>query len=257
MIRTRTALAATVAAALTLAACGDDDGNDTAAPVESVADDDMSDDEMSDDMADDDMSDDDEMSDDDMADDDMADDDMADDEMSDDDMADDDMAEDDMADDDMADDDMSDDDMSDEMSMNDVMSRIVDRDDLSVLDDAIHAAGLQDALHDGGPFTVFAPTDEAFTAYLGEMGMTADDVFADTATLTTLLQAHVVEGSDDAAMVMEMDGQAFTTLAGNELAVTVDGDTVMVGDATVLEYDLTADNGVIHVIDTVLTPPAG
>ncbi len=262
MIRTRTALAATVAAALTLAACGDDDGNDTAAPVESVADDDMADDDMADDdMADDDMADDDmaddDMADDDMADDDMADDDMADDDMADDDMADDDMADDDMADDDMADDDMADDDMADDMSMNDLMSRIIDRDDLTVLDDAIHAAGLQDALHDDGPFTVFAPTDEAFAAYLGEMDMTADDVLADTDALTTLLQAHVVEGSDDAAMVMDMDGQAFTTLAGSELTITVDGDTVMVGDATVVEYDITADNGVIHVIDTVLTPPAG
>ena len=50
---------------------------------------------------------------------------------------------------------------------------------------------------------------------------------------------------------------SFTTLAGNELAVTVDGDTVSVGGATVTEYDLIADNGVVHVIDMVLTPPAG
>ena len=234
MIRTRTALAATVAAALTLAACGDDDGNDTAAPVESVE----------------------SVADDEMADDDMADDEMAGDEMADDEMADDDMADDDMADD-MADDDMADDDMADDMSMNDLMSRIIDRDDLTVLDDAIHAAGLQDALHEGGPFTVFAPTDEAFAAYLGEMDMSADEVLADTDALTTLLQAHVVEGSDDAAMVMDMNGQAFTTLAGSELTIIVDGDTVMVGDATVVEYDIAADNGVIHVIDTVLTPPAG
>ena len=224
MIRTRTALAVTVAAAITLAACGDDDSStDTAAPVETTADDEMSDDmddEMSDDM-------DDEMSDD------------MDDEMSDD-----------------MDDEMSDD-MDDEMSMNDVMSRIIERDDLTVLDDAIHAAGLEDTLHTGGPFTVFAPTDEAFAAYLGEMGMTADDVFADVDALILLLQAHVVDGTDDAAMVMDMDGQSFTTLAGNDLTVTVDGDVVMVGDATIVEYDIVADNGVIHVIDTVLTPPAG
>ena len=216
MTRTRNSIAVAVAATLALAACGDD-GND--------ADDTASPPDSTE----------------------MADDDMADDEMADDDMADDEMADDDMADDEMADDDMS---------MNDVMGLIMGRDDLTALDDAIHAAGLQDTLHDGGPFTIFAPNDDAFAAYLGEMGMTADDVFADTDALTVLLQAHVVEGADDAAMVMEMDGQDFTTLAGNELTLAVDGDTVMVGGATVVEYDVLADNGVIHVIDTVLTPPA-
>jgi uncharacterized surface protein with fasciclin (FAS1) repeats len=194
----------------------------------------MADDEMADEMADDEMADE------------MADDEMADDEMADDEMA-----------DEMADEEMADEMADDEMSMNDVMSVITGRDDLTVLDEAIHAADLQDTLHEGGPFTVFAPTDEAFAAYLGEMDMTADDVLADPDALTVLLQAHVVEGSDDAAMVMSMDGQTFTTLAGNELTVTVDGDTVMVGDGTIVEYDVLADNGVIHVIDTVLTPPAG
>jgi uncharacterized surface protein with fasciclin (FAS1) repeats len=149
---------------------------------------------------------------------------------------------------------MADDEMADEM--NDVMSLIVNRDDLSVLNDAIHATGLQDMFHNDGPFTVFAPTDAAFADYFGEMGMTADDLLGDVDALTALLQAHVVAGSDDSAMVMGMDGQSFTTLAGNELSVSVAGDTVTVGDATVLEYDVTADNGVIHVIDTVLTPPA-
>jgi uncharacterized surface protein with fasciclin (FAS1) repeats len=137
------------------------------------------------------------------------------------------------------------------------MSLIVNRDDLTVLDEAIHAAGLNDVLHDDGPFTVFAPTDDAFAAYLGDMGTTAEDVLADVDALTVLLQAHVVAGTDDAAMVMGMDGQSFTTLAGNELAVAVDGESVMIGDAMIVEYDLLADNGVIHVIDTVLAPGAG
>ncbi|MEZ5165179.1 MAG: fasciclin domain-containing protein [Acidimicrobiales bacterium] len=173
---------------------------------------------------------------------------MADDEMADDEMADDEMADDEMADDEMADDEMA--------EMNDVMSVIINQGDLSILDDAIHAAGLNDVLHNDGPFTVFAPTNAAFEAYLGEMGMSADELFADVDALTTLLQAHVVEGTDDSAMVMGMDGKSFTSLAGGELTVAVDGDTVTVGDATILEYDLTADNGVIHIIDTVLTPPA-
>ena len=270
-MRTRKPAALAIVAALTLAACGgDSDEPVVEAPTETttsddeMADDDMADDDMADDdMADDDMTDDDmtddDMTDDDMTDDDMTDDDMTDDDMTDDDMTDDDMTDDDMADDDMTDDDMTDDDMTDDdmTDMNDVMSLILGRDDLSILDDAIHAADLNDALHDDGPFTVFAPTNAAFEAYLGEMGMSAEDVLADTAALTTLLQAHIVEGTDDSAMVMEMAGQSFTTLAGNELAVVVDGEIVMVGGATVTEYDLSASNGVIHVIDAVLTPPAG
>jgi pentapeptide MXKDX repeat protein len=256
-MRTHKPAALAIVAALALAACGGDSEDPVAsAPVEDdeMADDEMSDDEMADDeMADDEMGDD-EMGDDEMADDEMADDEMGDDEMADDEMADDEMADDEMADDEMADDEMADDEMAD---MNDVMSVIIGRDDLTVLDDAIHAAGLNDTLHNDGPFTVFAPTNEAFAVYLGEMGMSAEDALADTETLTTLLQAHVVAGTDDSAMVMDMAGQSFTTLAGNELAIVVDGDVVMVGGATVTVYDLSASNGVIHIIDTVLTPPAG
>lgn len=135
-----------------------------------------------------------------------------------------------------------------------VVSVVAGRSDLSTLVAAIQAAGLGEALHGEGPFTIFAPTDAAFEAYLGEMGMTAADVLADTAGLTALLQAHVVAGNDDSAMVMSMADQSFTTLAGTSLAVTVDGETVMVGNATVVEYDLQASNGVVHVIDAVLAP---
>jgi uncharacterized surface protein with fasciclin (FAS1) repeats len=63
--------------------------------------------------------------------------------------------------------------------------------------------------------------------------------------------------TEDSEMVMGMDGQTFTTLNGAPLEVSVDGDTVMVGEATILRYDIVASNGVVHVIDTVLTPPAG
>jgi len=65
----------------------------------------------------------------------------------------------------------------------------------------------------------------------------------------------VVTMMEDSEMVMGMDGQTFGTLDGAPLDVTVDGETVMVGDATVVRYDLSASNGVIHVIDTVLIPP--
>ena len=156
-----------------------------------------------------------------------------------------------MAEDSMAEDSMAEDSMAEDTG---VVSVVAGRSDLSTLVTAIQAAGLGEALHGEGPFTIFAPTDAAFEAYLGEMGMTAADVLADTAGLTALLQAHVVAGNDDSAMVMSMADQSFTTLAGTPLAVTVEGDTVMVGNATVVEYDLQASNGVVHVIDAVLAP---
>jgi transforming growth factor-beta-induced protein len=119
------------------------------------------------------------------------------------------------------------------------------------------AAEIMDGLHGDGPFTLFAPTDEAFAAYLEAAGMTQDQVFADPVMLRRVVEHHIVEANDDAEMVMGMAGQSFTTAAGTPLAVAVEGETVMVGEATVLRYDLQASNGVIHVIDTVLTPPAG
>jgi uncharacterized surface protein with fasciclin (FAS1) repeats len=136
----------------------------------------------------------------------------------------------------------------------DIVDTAIAAGDFTTLVAAVQAAGLEATLRGDGPFTVFAPTDAAFQTYLGEMGMTADDVLADPAALTALLQAHVVAGDDDSAMVMSMADQSFTTLAGTPLAVTVDGDTTMVGNATIVEYDLAASNGTVHVIDAVLAP---
>jgi transforming growth factor-beta-induced protein len=128
--------------------------------------------------------------------------------------------------------------------------------DLGMFLEATEAAGIMDGLHGTGPFTVFVPTDEAFEAYLSDAGMTQTEVFADAGTLQRLVEHHIVAMSEDAEMVMAMDGQSFTTEAGTPLEVTVDGETVMVGDATVERYDIQASNGVIHVIDAVLIPPA-
>lgn len=128
--------------------------------------------------------------------------------------------------------------------------------DLGTYLGATEAAGIMDGLHGTGPFTVFIPTDEAFEVYLEEAGMTQTEVFGDAAMLRRLVEHHIVEMTEDADMVMAMDGQSFTTAADTTLEVTVDGDTVMVGDATVERYDIQASNGVIHVIDAVLVPPA-
>ena len=173
-------------------------------------------------------------------------------------MADDEMSE---TTDEMSDDEMSDDEMSDDMSDEEMAAAEGDlvvvassRDDLTTLVAAIEAAGLAETLANDGPFTIFAPNDEAFMDYLGEMGMTAEDALADTTFLSTLLQGHVVEAADDSGMVAGMVDNPFVSLAGTELPVTVNGDMITIGGAEIVEADIFATNGVIHVIDTVLAP---
>jgi transforming growth factor-beta-induced protein len=142
-----------------------------------------------------------------------------------------------------------------EMMDEDVLAVAAAEGDLDTFLGALEAAGIMEDFHGEGPFTLFIPTDEAFSAYMEESGMTQEEVFAGAEMLQSVLGYHVVAMMEDSEMVMGMDGQTFTTLNGAPLEVTVDGETVMVGDATVLRYDLSASNGVIHVIDSVLVPP--
>ena len=245
-MRTRNLSALVAIGALTLAACGGDADDAAVAPAaESSVAAPATSDEMSGD----------EMSDDEMSDDEMSDDEMSGDEMSGDEMSGDEMSDDEMSDDEMSDDEMSDDEMSDDMSDGgDVQSIINGRPDLSTFDAVLHSTGLDDLLHGDGAFIVFAPTDEAFAAYLGEMGMTADDVVAEGEALRSLVEGHIVAATESAEMVMGVDGQVFTALAGGDLAVAVDGDTVTLNGVTISEYDVVGTNGVIHVIDGVLAP---
>ena len=122
---------------------------------------------------------------------------------------------------------------------------------------AVQAAGLVDTLSGEGPFTVFAPTDEAFASALEALGITAEELLADTETLTSILTYHVIAGEVPSSDVVTLDGQSVATVNGAEVGITVDGDMVMVNDSTVTAVDVDASNGVIHVIDTVLLPPAG
>lgn len=115
---------------------------------------------------------------------------------------------------------------------------------------AVQAAGLEDTLSEEGPFTVFAPTDEAFDA-LPEG--TLDDLLEDEEALTNVLLYHVADGELMAADVVEME--SIETLQGEELTVNVTDDTVMVDGATIITTDIEASNGVIHVIDAVMIPP--
>lgn len=128
--------------------------------------------------------------------------------------------------------------------------------DFTVLVEAVQAAGLVDTLSGPGPFTVFAPTDAAFAEALTTLGITKEQLLADTDKLKTILTYHVVPGEVMAADVMTMNGEDVATVAGPTVKVTVDGSTVMVNDATVTTADIKASNGVIHVIDKVLLPPS-
>ena len=128
--------------------------------------------------------------------------------------------------------------------------------DFTTLVAAVEAAGLVETLQGEGPYTVFAPTDDAFAAALEDLGLTAEELLADTETLTSILTYHVVEGEVPAADVVTLDGEEVPTVNGATVEIGVDGETVTVNDATVIATDIFATNGVIHVIDSVLLPPA-
>jgi uncharacterized surface protein with fasciclin (FAS1) repeats len=134
--------------------------------------------------------------------------------------------------------------------------------DFSTLVAAVDAAGLDGALSDPeATLTVFAPTNEAFAAALDALGLTAEELLADTETLTAILTYHVlgdtVTSSDLAAA--DTEEITVTTLSGEDLTVLVGDDgSVSFADqtATVAMADIEASNGVIHVIDAVLLPPS-
>ena len=111
-------------------------------------------------------------------------------------------------------------------------------------------AGLVQALRAAGPFTVFAPTDDAFKAV---PAATMDAVFADPALLTAVLTFHVVAGQNLKLADMP-DGTVLTTLQGNTLTITKKGDKTFVNDIEIVAGDVPATNGTIHVISGVLVP---
>ena len=117
---------------------------------------------------------------------------------------------------------------------------------------ALVHADLVTALQGDGPFTVFAPTDDAFAA--AGIDLTTFDTDEENATLVDILTYHVYAGSVEAAEVT--DGMTATMLNGDDATFTVTSESVMIGDATVTMADVMASNGIIHVIDKVLMPPA-
>lgn len=133
----------------------------------------------------------------------------------------------------------------------------------STLVSAVTAAGLGETLSGEGPFTVFAPTNDAF-AKIDEATLT-ELTTNDTETLGNILTYHVVEGTVDAATLTAAieeageEGYTITTVNGGTLTATIDGGSVILtdatgGTATVTATDVEASNGLIHVIDTVVMP---
>jgi len=137
-------------------------------------------------------------------------------------------------------------------AQNSVVDIIVNSADHDTLEAAVVAAELADDLSGPGPFTVFAPTDAAFAALPSG---TIETLLVDpTGTLAQILLYHVVAGQ--ALSTSLSDGQTITTLQGEDITVTVGMNGVMINGATVVVADITATNGVVHVIDAVLLPPA-
>jgi uncharacterized surface protein with fasciclin (FAS1) repeats len=130
-----------------------------------------------------------------------------------------------------------------------VVDTIAGNPELSTLSDLVQKSGLAPVLSAVGPYTVFAPSNAAFKALPTK---TMQTLATDPAALKDLLTYHAVAGKLDAASIKN---GSLTTVQGGKLAVAKAGTFVTVEDAMVTQADVAASNGVVHVIDRVLTPP--
>ncbi|MEJ2215397.1 MAG: fasciclin domain-containing protein [Gemmatimonadota bacterium] len=133
----------------------------------------------------------------------------------------------------------------------DIVTVAVEAGNFTTLATALKAADLVEVLRGEGPFTVFAPTDEAFAKLPAG---TLDSLLKDPARLRAILTYHVVAGRVPAAAAMKLSRAK--TVNGASLAIKVMNGHVRVDDATVVQADIMASNGVIHVIDRVVLPPS-
>lgn len=132
--------------------------------------------------------------------------------------------------------------------MPDIVDTAINAGSFNTLVTAVTTAGLDTALKGEGPFTVFAPTDEAFSKLVSG---TVESLLQDIPKLRQILEYHVVSGKVMAADVVKTD--SVETVEGSSLKIDA-SNGVKVNDATVVTPDVEAENGVIHVIDTVLIP---
>ena len=133
----------------------------------------------------------------------------------------------------------------------DIIETAVAAGTFNTLAKALTAAGLVETLKGAGPFTVLAPTDEAFAKIPAK---DLEALLADKAALTKVLTYHVISGNVPASQVTTLTEA--TSLEGSKISIkVVDGKVVLNGASTVVTPDVAASNGVIHVIDTVIMPP--
>jgi uncharacterized surface protein with fasciclin (FAS1) repeats len=133
---------------------------------------------------------------------------------------------------------------------NDIVQTAISAGNFTTLATALTEAGLVDALKGEGPFTVFAPTDEAFKN-LPDGAL--EGLLKDKEALKNVLLYHVVSGKVSSKEVVDLDKA--TTLNGSDLKIKASDGKVMINDAQVTSADVMASNGIIHVIDKVLLPP--
>ncbi len=133
----------------------------------------------------------------------------------------------------------------------DIVDTAISAGNFNTLATALQAAGLVDALRGEGPFTVFAPTDEAFAKLPAG---TLEELLRPEkkSDLQNILKYHVVSGKVMAADVIALSSA--DTLQGERLDIRAQGGNVMVEDASVIQTDIECSNGVIHVVDTVMLP---
>ncbi len=134
------------------------------------------------------------------------------------------------------------------VSAKDIVETATDAGSFKTLVTALQAAGLTETLKGKGPFTVFAPTDEAFSKLPAG---TLDALLKDKEKLSQILTYHVVSGS---VMAKDVKAGDVPTVSGKSIKVTAEGGRVKVDNANVTKTDIKADNGVIHVIDAVVIP---
>jgi uncharacterized surface protein with fasciclin (FAS1) repeats len=133
----------------------------------------------------------------------------------------------------------------------DIVDTAVAAEQFKTLVTAVQAAELVDVLKGEGPFTVFAPTDKAFAKVSKEQ---LASLLKDKEKLQSVLTYHVVPGAVMAADVVKL--KSAKTVQGKPVTIAVRDDKVKINNATVVKTDIACSNGVIHVIDTVLLPPA-
>ena len=136
--------------------------------------------------------------------------------------------------------------------MHDIIDTAVAAGSFKTLAAAVTAAGLVPTLKGAGPFTVFAPTDDAFAKLPAG---TVDALLKDIPKLKSILTYHVVSGKVMAADVMTMDGKTAKTVNGADLMISTKDGVKLNSASNVIKTDIECTNGVIHVVDAVILPP--